>query len=484
MVREGTLVSKVKTVFRCEGCGATTPRWEGRCSVCGEWDSLREESESREDPAAEPRRRGSVFSDTGARPLSEVTLSSEPRDSTGFPELDRVLGGGIVPGAAILLGGDPGIGKSTLLLQVADELSKVGKTTLYVSGEETSSQLKLRGERLGAKGDGILALSSTDLDLVVTQITNHRPSLVVLDSVQTLHCSDVSGGPGSASQLRECAQGLVSVAKTHEIPIFLIGHVTKEGILAGPRLLEHLVDTVLYFEGDRHHSHRILRAVKNRFGPTDEVGIFEMGERGLEGVADPSRLFVPEEGEGVIPEPGTVVFPALEGTRCILVEVQALTAPSPLGTPARRVSGVSPHRVSMVLAVLEQKTRVSLDGHDVFVNAVGGVSLREPACDLAIAMAVASCRLGFPMPPRTVVAGEVGLAGEVRRIGQVSARLKEARRLGFSRAVLPSGTEVESKASRSKAAQKEEEESVTGVMKVVEALSVLVSSEASPRSTR
>lgn len=434
-------MAKAKTVFRCGECGAETVRWAGRCPECGEWDCLREESKPRAEESGAFRFSTEGVSGEGsgaesqAHSLASVDLAQEPRLSTGLGEFDRVLGGGLVAGAAILLGGDPGIGKSTLLLQVCQRLSRRGETTLYVSGEETGAQIRLRSDRVGEDAAEILVLPSGDLESILREAERHRPKVVVLDSIQTVQIKEVAGVAGSTGQVRECAQALVSLAKKLGIPIFLIGHVTKEGVLAGPRVLEHLVDTVLYFEGDRHHAHRILRAVKNRFGPTDEVGILQMEERGLVEVSDPSLLFVGDR----LPEPGTVVFPALEGTRSILVEVQALTARAPHGTPARRVSGVHPQRVAMILAVLEQKTGLQLHDQDVFVNAVGGVRVDEPACDLAIALAVASCRLEAPMPPRTVALGEIGLSGEVRRVGRLGARLKEARRLGYSGAILPQG---------------------------------------------
>lgn len=423
-------MSKATSLYRCEICGTTGARWSGRCPACGEWDSFREE-------AAPASRRVTALAGPSreAVPLASVSLQREPHIASGLSEFDRALGGGLVPGGVTLLGGDPGIGKSTLLLQVAGNLSAAERTVLYATGEETPSQIRLRAERLGVHQGHVLLLSTSDLQSVTADMKERRPALVVLDSIQTFQVAGASGLPGSLTQVRECAQALVVAAKELDIAVFLIGHVTKDGSLAGPRVLEHLVDTVLSFEGDRHRSHRILRVIKNRFGPTDEVGIFEMGSRGLQGVSDPSRLFV---GEGV-QEPGSTVFPALEGTRSILVEIQALAAPGPQGTPARRVSGVNPNRVALALAVLEQRARIPFSDRDVFVNAVGGVRIDEPACDLAIVLALATSRIGVALPPGTVVLGEVGLAGEVRRVERAELRLREAARLGYRRAILPRG---------------------------------------------
>ncbi len=358
----------------------------------------------------------------------------QPRLQTGIGELDRVLGGGIVAGSAVLFGGDPGIGKSTLLLQACHGLSLQGLKTLYVTGEESLTQLRLRAERLGIQASGLLALAETNAEAIVAQLQATKPDFAVVDSIQMVYKPDISSAPGSVSQVRDCAGDLVRLAKAAEIPIALIGHVTKEGAIAGPRVLEHMVDTVLYFEGDRYQTYRLLRAVKNRFGPTDEIGVFEMRSTGLAEVTDLADVFVSRQRRTV---PGSVVVPAVEGTRALLVEVQALVSRANFGTPERKVSGLDRNRVAMLLAVLEKRAGLVLADHDVFVNVVGGVKVVEPAADLAAAIAVASSFTDRAVRPDLAALGEVGLAGEVRGVSQLDARLREAARLGWQVAIAP-----------------------------------------------
>ena len=421
-------MAKTRTVFVCQQCGSQTPRWLGRCPDCGEWDSLVEEVFERGEAKAAPS--------GGARPvpIGDVLPPEQPRLATGIGEFDRVLGGGVVGGSAVLIGGDPGIGKSTLMLQACHGLSVKGLRTLYVTGEESLTQIKLRAERLGLHADGLLVLAETNAEAIAAQIEAVRPDFAVVDSIQMVYSPEVSSAPGSVSQVRDSAGRLVRLAKTSGVPVALVGHVTKQGAIAGPRVLEHMVDTVLYFEGDRFASYRLLRAVKNRFGPTNELGVFEMRDAGLVEVTDLSDVFVSRHRRAV---PGSVVVPSIEGTRAILVEVQALVSRANFGTPERKVSGLDRNRVAMLLAVLEKRTDLVLAGHDVFVNAVGGVRLVEPAADLAAALAIASSFTDRPVRPDLAVVGEIGLGGEVRGVSQVEARLGEAAKLGWTRAIAP-----------------------------------------------
>jgi DNA repair protein RadA/Sms len=385
--------------------------------------------------AAAPGSRRQSLADTGAevQPITEVVSRTDDRRQSGMGELDRVLGGGVVPGSVVLIGGDPGIGKSTVVLQALAALA-AGGTSLYVSGEESPQQIKMRADRLGIAEERLLILAETSLERIVAHTKKIAPALLAIDSIQTVFTEQMGSAPGSIGQVRECAAQLVSLAKGAGLAAFLVGHVTKEGAFAGPRVLEHMVDTVLYFEGDRGHSFRILRAVKNRFGSTNEIGVFTMKENGLQPVPNPSELFLAERPVEV---PGSVVVSSLEGTRPILVELQALVSPTSFGTPRRTTLGIDPNRVALLIAVMEKKMGVQLLGHDVFVNVAGGVRIDEPAVDLGVVTAVASSFLDKPVDPRTLLIGEVGLAGEVRAVSQVEARVREAAKLGFARCIVP-----------------------------------------------
>lgn len=431
-------MSRARSAFVCQACGAVHPRWAGRCEACGAWNTIAEEpAAAGPGPATPPAKRGKGIE---LLPLQGAE-TPPPRLSTGIEELDRVLGGGLVPGSAILLGGDPGIGKSTLTLQAAAALAHAGERVVYLSGEESVEQIRLRARRLGlAEAPLALAAATRVEDVTATLDRPGGPALLVVDSIQTMWTDALEAAPGTVSQLRAAAQALVGLAKRRGTAVLLIGHVTKEGAIAGPKVLEHMVDTVLYFEGERGEAFRILRAVKNRFGPANEIGVFEMAERGLLPVADASALFLAQREEGVA---GSVVFAGMEGTRPLLVEIQALVGPATYGTARRAVVGWDPGRLAMVLAVLEARCGLVTGGRDVYLNVAGGLRIAEPAADLAVAAAIVSAMLGAPLPTSTVVFGEVGLAGEVRVVGHAGARLKEAAKLGFRRAILPEATTAE-----------------------------------------
>jgi len=422
---------KQSVKFVCQSCGYEAPKWLGRCPDCGEWATLVEETV--EAPKAAARRQAAAGAVLPPQRLDAVYTGEEDRCSTGSAELDRVLGGGMVAGSVVLLGGDPGIGKSTLLMQVSGFIAGNGVPVLYVSGEESPRQIKMRAQRLGVNGGDLFLSSLTDVNGLPELVGTAAPSMIVIDSIQTMHDSTLPSAPGTVSQVRGSASVIADVAKSRGIPTFLVGHVTKEGALAGPRVLEHMVDTVLYFEGERGNVYRVLRAVKNRFGATDEVGIFEMRSEGLEEVANPSASLLAERDEH---GPGSVVCPTLEGTRPLLVEIQALAAPTHFTAPRRMASGLDFNRFLLVLAVLEKRAGLRLGQADMYANVTGGLRLVEPAADLALAVAVASSVRDIPVVAGTVVAGEIGLGGEVRGVPQAERRVREAARLGFRRAIL------------------------------------------------
>ena len=425
---------RAKTRFVCQNCGYETPRWMGRCPECNEWNTLVEEVEAR------PQGHSTSLSRSGAtgKPvaISAVEAAAEPRLPGGIDEFDRVLGGGVVPGSLVLVGGDPGIGKSTLLLQLSRHIAETAGRVLYVSGEESVRQVRLRADRLGALNERLFIMSETELEQVAGAIAELSPKLCVIDSIQTVYRSDIQSAPGSVSQVRESAAELMRLAKTLGVPIFIVGHVTKSGDLAGPRVLEHIVDTVLYLEGERHHRYRILRAAKNRFGSTNEIGVFRMEENGLSEVPNPSEAFLAERPTGAA---GSVIFAGVEGTRPLLVEVQALVAATTFPAPRRMAAGVDYNRLVLLLAVLEKRVGLDLSTRDVYVKVSGGTRVDEPAGDLAIVTAVASSLRNDPVPERMVIIGEVGLAGEVRAASSLKERLTEAARLGFTEALVPAG---------------------------------------------
>jgi DNA repair protein RadA/Sms len=426
-------MAKSSRAFVCQACGAVTARWSGKCASCGEWNSIIEEQAPSGSPALVAIRGGkgrlAIF-----ETLAAATIDA-PRLPTGMTELDRVLGGGLVPGSAVLVGGDPGIGKSTLLLQAAAKLAETGARVVYLSGEEAPAQVRMRATRLGLAQSPVALGTETNLaNIVATLGSTVPPVLVIIDSVQTLWSESVEAAPGTITQLRGCASALISHAKGSGSTLVLVGHVTKDGQIAGPKVIEHMVDTVLYFEGLSGHQFRVLRAVKNRFGPTDEIGVFEMRHDGLKEVENPSALFLSDRDRDA---PGTAVFAGMEGTRPILVEIQALVAPSLLGTPRRAVVGWDPNRLAMLLAVLEARCGVRLGSHDVYLNVAGGLRLQEPAADLAAAAALISSLTGKPAPEDNVYFGEVSLTGAVKTVGHMDQRLKEAAKLGFARAVVP-----------------------------------------------
>ncbi len=421
---------KQKTVFLCQECGFISRKWLGKCPECHEWNCFEEQ--------VEEQRGGSGNEATFAAPCSlpQAPDGDEERTLTAIGELDRVLGGGVVPGSVILIGGDPGIGKSTLLLHMLSAYADGGKTVLYVSGEESSRQIKMRAKRLNALHPDVYLATESRVESITTMAKEMKPALVAVDSIQTLFSSEFPSVPGSVTQVRACTANLLNLAKHDNIPVVLVGHVTKEGAIAGPKILEHMVDTVLYFEGDRNHAFRVMRTVKNRFGSTNEIGVFEMKEEGLVEVKNPSEIFLAERP---LDAPGSVVLPSIEGTRPILVEVQALVSPTNLGTARRTAIGADPQRLALLCAVLEKKGGLDLYGNDIFLNIAGGIRIDEPALDLGVITALSSSLLEKPVPSATVVFGEVGLAGEVRAASQAHLRVKEAERLGFRRCILPKG---------------------------------------------
>jgi DNA repair protein RadA/Sms len=423
-----------KIIYCCQACGYQTPKWMGKCPDCGTWDSIVEEratvghfgNSARISPSQQ----------TAPVPIDTIELEKENRLLTGIQEFDRVLGGGLVPGTLVLVGGDPGIGKSTLMLQALYGLANRGHKVLYVSGEESNQQIRLRSQRLMTVSPELMVVAEVEIDTILAMIQTVQPRVVVIDSIQTMYSAELTSAPGSVSQVRESTVRLMLMAKKTGIPIFLVGHVTKEGAIAGPKLLEHMVDTVMYFEGDRNHIFRILRAVKNRFGSTNEIGVFEMKDQGLDEVANPSAVFLSERPANA---PGSAVTASMEGTRPILVELQALASSTSFGTPRRTILGLDSNRVALLAAVMEKQLGMHLMGYDIFMNVAGGVKVIEPAVDLAIVSAIASSFLDKPIADGTIVLGEVGLTGEVRAIGQVDTRVAEAGKMGFNRCMVPEG---------------------------------------------
>ncbi|MDY3296781.1 DNA repair protein RadA [Selenomonas sp.] len=426
------MAKKKKTRYVCQQCGYDTVQWLGKCPGCGAWNTMVEEV-----LPEEPKGLGGVrlgLSDAEQpKPIGEVVTEDLPRFSTGSPELDRVLGGGVIPGSMVLIVGDPGVGKSSLTLAACANVARAGRRVLYVTGEESTRQIRMRADRLNAIAEKLFVVSETNLDTIKTHIENTKPELVVIDSIQTMLRPEVASAPGSVSQVRECAAEILRVAKTEGIAAFVIGHVTKEGNLAGPRVLEHIVDTVLYFEGERNAEYRVLRAVKNRFGSTNELGLFEMRDCGLVDVPDASKLFLSDREA----DSGTVIVPTVEGTRPLLVEVQALVAPTPFVPPRRTSDAVDIKRIQLLLAVLEKRVHLQIGACDVYVKVAGGIHIDEPAADLALCVAMASSFANRRLLPKTIVFGEVGLSGEVRAVSQAELRVHEAARLGFEHVVLP-----------------------------------------------
>ena len=427
-------MARADSIYVCQSCGSTHSKWAGRCSDCGEWNTLVEETPSAPlgTQASAAKRRSK-----SAR-LELVDLGAEtpetPRLISGIAELDRVAGGGLVPGSAILVGGDPGIGKSTLLLQLMAQVAAADTKAIYISGEEAIDQVRRRAKRLGLADSPVALASETSLNDILDGLKAEKPDIVVIDSIQTLWSDQLAAAPGTVAQVRACAQELVRFAKKRNCTMILVGHVTKDGQIAGPRVVEHMVDAVLYFEGERSHQFRILRAVKNRFGPTDEIGVFEMGDKGLGEVANPSSLFLDGRGEA---NPGAVVFAGMEGTRPVLSEIQALVAPAAFGTPRRAVVGWDSGRLAMVLAVLEARCGFNISNRDIFLNVAGGLKIAEPAADLAVAAAIVSSALDVALPGKGVVYGEISLSGDIRPVGRSDSRLKEAAKLGFTEAIAP-----------------------------------------------
>ena len=427
-------MAKEKTVYQCSACGYETAKWMGKCPGCGAWNTLEEQAP--QPSQAAPVKAIKQRPGTGAQALklSQIPEESAVRATTGIGELDRVLGGGVVEGSLMLVGGDPGIGKSTLLLQASEHLAKSGARVLYVSGEESARQIKMRARRLGVTSENLFILSENAMDAAEKRWEEIQPDYMVIDSIQTMYRPDMASAPGSVSQVRECASLLMRMAKTTGCAVFLVGHVTKEGAIAGPRVLEHMVDVVLYFEGDHQHQYRILRAVKNRFGSVNELGLFEMRETGMTPVLNPSEALLSERARNV---PGSCVHPAIEGSRPMLVDVQALALQTAYGTPRRTTNGFDAGRLALLLAVLEKRAGIALLGQDVYINVAGGLELSEPAADLALCAAVASSVREVCIPGDWAVMGEVGLAGEIRGISQAERRLAECKRLGFTTCVMP-----------------------------------------------
>jgi len=421
-------MKQTKTAFFCQSCGYQSTKWLGKCPSCSEWNQFAEEKISPEEKA--------TLAPFGVPPLPihDIPIEETERIKTGMEEIDRVLGGGIVHGSVILVGGEPGIGKSTLLLQVLQKLAVQGNKVLYVSGEESAKQIRLRGQRVSALSENLLVLTEISIEKITDHLKDVRPAVLVVDSIQTTYSDTLFSAPGSVGQVRDGAQQFVLLAKKTGIPIFLVGHVTKDGAIAGPKILEHMVDTVLYFEGDSGHSYRIIRAIKNRYGPTNEVGVFEMAHEGLKEVTNPSSFFLTERPNETV---GSVVVPTMEGTRPILIEIQGLVGTSGFGAPRRTTMGVDHNRVSLLVAVMDKIWKGNIGNHDIFINVTGGIKIGEPAVDLGIVSAIMSSFMNRPINPQTIVLGEVGLTGEIRRVSQIQERVKEAARMGFNRCIMP-----------------------------------------------
>ncbi len=426
-------MAKPTSIFVCNDCGHRVPKWLGKCPECGEWNSFAEESTKH--AGANQSNRKSLYSKLSVQPITEIVASEAQRSSTHLGELDKVLGGGLTIGSLVLVGGDPGIGKSTLMLQSMGMAAQQGKKVLYVSGEESPEQIQMRGERLGSLAPTLLISSEICIEDILDLVDKVQPEILVLDSIQTFYTRELTSAPGAIGQVREVAFKLMQEIKPRRIPTFLIGHVTKEGALAGPKALEHIVDTVLYFEGEKNHAYRILRAVKNRFGPTPEMGVFEMGRDGLKTADNPSEIFLSERPEDA---PGSVIVSIAEGSRPLFVEVQALVSSSSnIGMPRRTATGMDPNRVSLLIAILEKRLGLHLQGEDIFVNIAGGIKISEPAADLGVAAAIAGSFRNISIDPGVVMMGEIGLAGEVRSILSLDTRILEAERLGFSKCIVP-----------------------------------------------
>ncbi|GGJ93338.1 DNA repair protein RadA [Lentibacillus kapialis] len=426
-------MAKRKTKYVCQDCGYESAKWMGKCPGCNHWNTLVEEIEALSGGAGHTMSRDGKAAGQ-PESITSIETKKEPRITTGMKEFNRVLGGGIVPGSLALIGGDPGIGKSTLLLQISSQLAEKQLPVLYISGEESTRQTKLRADRLDVSSELLYVMAETNLLDIINQIEQIRPAFVVIDSIQTIYREEVTSAPGSVSQVRESTSELMRVAKSNGIPIFIVGHVTKEGAIAGPRMLEHMVDAVLYFEGERHHTYRILRSVKNRFGSTHEMGIFEMKEEGLREVMNPSEIFLEERSQGAA---GSTVVASMEGTRPVLVEIQALISPTSFGNPRRMATGIDTNRVPLLMAVLEKRVGLMLQNQDAYIKVAGGVKLDEPAIDLAVAVSIASSFRNQPTKPEDIVIGEVGLTGEIRRVARIEQRVQEAAKLGFKRVICP-----------------------------------------------
>lgn len=451
------MATKQKVQFVCQSCGTRFPKWIGKCTGCGEWETVTEEL-----ALDTEKTRFSLAAPGSPTPLTEVQWEDTERYKTRFTEFDHIMGGGIVPGSLVLIGGDPGIGKSTLMLQVCHSLAEKGRSVLYVSGEESAAQIKLRAGRLGASHERILLYAENDLTRIQAQIEKLKPHLVVIDSIQTIYRPDLPSAPGSVGQVRECAAEIMRTAKSLNVPVFLVGHVTKEGAIAGPRVLEHIVDTVLYFEGDKNNLYRIIRVIKNRFGAANEIAVFEMRGNGLTEVMNPSEIFLSERGDK---RTGSVVACAMEGSRPLMVEVQALASRMIFNYPQRVVSGIDPKRLSLICAVLERLADYPVSQHDVFLSVAGGLTADEPAMDLPVAAAVVSSFLNKPIDPKCCVLGEVGLSGEVRSVSFAEVRLREAQKLGFNHLIIP--------ANNARALAKNPSLEVSGAADITSALRLL-----------